>query len=198
MPQPDMSAEIDKRQLRSVQRMLAGIPRGMNKVIPRAINKVGVSGRKLIVDKVAADIPIKKGVLKKKNVKLKRASYYKWRAEINISGKRIPLIELKATERQKRGGIAYTIRKGGGRRVHKQAFIATMRSGHRGVFARKGRGESRVPRLPIIEQRGPSVPQVFTNIREFAKGLLEKRLAAKLSAELTTQVKVLIDQEAAR
>ncbi len=197
MPPPDIEVNLDEASLRSAQRMLRNIPRGLNKVVSRAINKVGVWARKRIVDKVAADLPVKKGTLKKHNVKLKRASYFKWRAEINITGKRIPLIELKARA-IKRGGVSYSIRKAGGRRRHKQAFIATMRSGHKGVFARAGSNAGRVPRLPIIEQRGPSVPQVFENIQEFSSGLLETRMANKLGIELATQVEVLIEQEAAK
>jgi hypothetical protein len=195
MAQPDIEVKIDEGALRSAQKMLANIPRGLNKVVSRAINKVGVWGRKRIVDKVAADIPVKKSTLKKLNIKLKRASYFKWRAEINITGKRIPLIELKARG-LKRGGVAYNVRKTGGRRVHKHAFIATMKSGHRGVFARAGSDAGRVPRLPIIKQRGPSVPQVFHNIAEFSSAFLETALARKLGKEIEQQVGVLIEQEA--
>lgn len=95
---------------------------------------------------------------------------------IRIFGKRIPLIEFSA--RQTRAGVTVAVKKGA-RKLIPHAFIATMKSGHRGVFVRSfgsgaisgrhlfrfGRG-SRIrpafdPDLPIAELKTLSVPRMF-------------------------------------
>jgi hypothetical protein len=55
------------------------------------------------------------------------------------------------------------------------AFIARMLSGHRGVFKRRA-----VPRLPIVELFGPSLPRVFTRATIAAA---RTRLAGELLAK---------------
>jgi hypothetical protein len=73
-------------------------------------------------------------------------------AWIIATGARIPLFRFRA--RQTRSGV--TARLPGGAGQYPGAFIATMRSGHTGVFKRRASG-----RLPISELHGPSVPKVF-------------------------------------
>lgn len=65
---------------------------------------------------------------------------------ITIRSRQIPLYELGA--RQTGAGVTVRLR---GSYAH--AFIATMKSGHAGVFRREGAGS---PRTPIHEQFGPN------------------------------------------
>ena len=55
--------------------------------------------------------------------------------ELGIRADPVPLIHFRARE-LKRGGVSFQVKKSGGRHVLKHAFIATMPSGHRGVFER--------------------------------------------------------------
>ena len=73
-------------------------------------------------------------------------------AVVFARGKRIPIMAMKA--KQTRKGVTY--RSQGKRKLIPSAFIATMPSGHRSVYKRKGK-----PRLPIAKLYGPSIPKVF-------------------------------------
>lgn len=72
--------------------------------------------------------------------------------------RRIPLIQFgaKGPEPSRGRGRGVSYRLGGQRRRAPRAFIATMKSGHRGVFQRReGAG-----RNPIVELHGPSILRV--------------------------------------
>ena len=105
-----------------------------------------------------------------------RASHGHLYFTIRIFSKRIPLIEFAA--RQTRRGVTVAVKKGN-RKLIPRAFIATTKSGHRGVFARIegkqradapfrfGKGSGRrgrewgKPDLPIGELTTLSVPAMF-------------------------------------
>lgn len=202
MAQPDVEVKVNKRQLRELEQALVKIPRGLNKVVSRAINKIAVSTRKKIVDRITANLNIRKGELKKRNMKLLRASYTKWRAILTIFGRRIPLVQFISRKQIALGGlkrgISYKISKKSGTTRIRHGFLARARLDRIGAYVRKEVGGERVGRLPIVELHGPSVPEVFEKIQEFSKALLERDIAGKLAKELETQVGVLIEQEAAR
>ncbi len=75
-------------------------------------------------------------------------------ASLRVSGKPVPLISYGA--KQPRQGVVVQIKNN--RTVLKHAFIARMRSGHQGVFIRKGN-----KRLPIQELYSTRVSDVFNN-----------------------------------
>lgn len=66
-----------------------------------------------------------------------------WR--MNVSGKPVPLGRFPVIDTRKKGVLVRVNVSGGTKRL-RQAFVATLRSGHRGVFMRKGKA-----RLPIRE-----------------------------------------------
>jgi len=161
-----ISVEVDPRQLAALERMLGGVRGGLPRVAARAVNKVARGARTRVVRAVAGRVAVKQGELRRRNVTLKTANYKHLSAHLRISGARIPVIRFGA--RQTRRGVSYRIEKRGSRRKVRRAFIATMRSGHRGVFTRDPLWEHRYPRgrssgrkhgLPITELRGPSVPE---------------------------------------
>lgn len=86
-----------------------------------------------------------------------RASRRDLQAVIAVASKPIPLIRYGARETSR--GVTVRVKKGGGRKVvrvdDRGAFLATVGSGHRGVFVRRSK-----QRLPIRELFGPSVAQV--------------------------------------
>jgi len=65
---------------------------------------------------------------------------------LNVSGEPVPLIAYP--HRQTAKGVSVEVNRGK-RTLLKGAFVASMRSGHEGVFRRKGKA-----RLPIQELRG--------------------------------------------
>lgn len=196
-----ISVEVDPRQLAALERMLGGVRGGLPRVAARAVNKVARGARTRVVRAVAGRVAVKQGELRRRNVTLKTANYKHLSAHLRISGARIPVIRFGA--RQTRRGVSYRIEKRGSRRKVRRAFIATMRSGHRGVFTRDPLWEHRYPRgrssgrkhgLPITELRGPSVPEVVRDAAELGRRVLDRELRRKLRTEVATQGRLLIEQ----
>lgn len=71
-------------------------------------------------------------------------SSYAW--SLNVSGAPVPLIAYP--HRQTRKGVTVEVNRGK-RTLVKGSFIATLKSGHEGIFRRRGKA-----RLPIEELRG--------------------------------------------
>lgn len=177
--------KFDEAKLRRIQLMLRDIPRAMPRVMSRAINKTAKSAKTSIARQIATEINMKISVIKK-NITLRRASYRIWRAVLEIWTGRIPLINFAAKQTAK--GVSYKIDKKGGRETIKSAFIATMASGHKGVFKRKG-----AARLPIVELRGPSVGEVYRSSAGLAQ-TAERRAYKELERNIDDQVKLVLGQ----
>lgn len=130
-------------------------PGRTTRAMVRALNRALVSGRTVMVRAIAQDTGLKQGDVRKA-MPQREATFQRPRAELASSLKRRPLIEFKA--RQTGKGVSYDL--GRGRKVLSHAFIARMRSGHTGVFMRRGKR-----RLPIKEKRGVSLGHVFRKFR---------------------------------
>lgn len=92
--------------------------------------------------------------------------------------KRIPLIKFGAKGSEPSRGRGRGVRTKKGTPLP-HAFIATMPSGHRGVFSRAGKS-----RLPIRQHFGPSVGRVFDNHREEIMARGEEVVIAELDRQL--------------
>jgi len=181
----DIEVLVDERKLKGIERMLAGIPRALPKVVTRALNKTATGARAETVREIAAQVIIKQAEIRR-NIVLKRASWRYWVASLRIKGRRIPLIAFRA--RQTKRGATYQIARTGGRKKLPHAFLATMPSGHKMVAKRKG-----MARLPIRELRGPSVVGVFEGTRGLAARLLGKA-NRRLAVEINRQIAVLLEK----
>jgi len=141
--------------------LLKDYPGRATRATVRAMNRAITSGRTLMVQRIAADTGLRSGDIKKA-MSLRNATAQRLEARLGVGLKRIPLIDFNARgpepSRGKGRGVSYRLRGGGGRVAN--AFIATMKSGHRGVFARAGKA-----RLPIRELFGPSLGHVFAKYR---------------------------------
>lgn len=105
----------------------------------------------------------------KKGIKVERATMANLRAAVIAQGRPIPLIEYSANELKGKGVSVSVLN---GRKLIKGAFIATMPSGHRGVFVREEnakhkkmmtRGKPSWHALGIRELFGPAVPDGMAN-----------------------------------
>lgn len=157
--------------------------------ITRALKRTGTSVQVVMARAVAEDMGLPVGVVRQK-VSL-RVSAADQVATISVSGARIPLIDFKATGQEpSRGrGRGVSARLGGARTRYPNAFIATMRSGHRGVFTRVGQSSRRSAggrsnNLPIAELMGPSLPHVFTKHIPLGIERAQEQLAKNLEHEL--------------
>ena len=160
-----------------VKKFLRDAERDVHKATTRALNKVAAKGKTIVVREIAGDIGTAIGTVKKE-IRLTRAKPSHQVAALRASGRRIPLIKLRA--RQVRKGVSFSAGKGKGRKLVPGGFVATMRSGHKGTYKRTSKR-----RLPITELHGPSVPQVFIKGRT---KLLVDRL-------VDTEFRIIFDRE---
>jgi hypothetical protein len=128
------------------------------------------------------------------------------RATVKISGATISLIEFAARavnpwnvpgrkkKRKPGGGVSVQVKVAGGRRVVKHAFIATTKSGYRGVFMResipgapKARGGDQIYKDRIVNLRSISLPTAVKNkaildaVTQVGAAQFEKEFARQLN-----------------
>jgi len=173
----------NEQDLRNLQEALKDVPRAMQAIMSRALNRTAMMARTQIGRTFSRRIGLRiKDV--RQRVILQKASYTNWRSAVAISNKRLPLIKLKA--KQTRKGVTYRQIGSRERILVRHAFIATMPSGHRGVFRRATSG-----RLPIRELKGPSLFEVFENAQAEANQIYLES-AKRLEQNIADQVKVIL------
>ena len=176
--------------LEDLQQNLSGLRRQIPKITERSLNKaitgVKTDASKLIRQEITA---------KKKNVdrtmRVFKASVRRGvlSTALESTGKAVPLAGYKV--RQLRSGVKVSVRKDTPAEVIPHSFLATMSTGHRGVFQREIRhkdatsnipfsraGRRRPPKqyaamgrktdgrkyvLPIKELFGPAIPSIMRN-----------------------------------
>lgn len=150
-----------------LQKELRAIGANGDVIMARCLNRATTAGKTAMARAVTQDTGIRNKDITREIV-LDKANRTKLAAALTIKGARLPLIAFQARgpepSRGRGRGVSYRLPGGRGRVAN--AFIATMASGHRGVFRRKpgakrhGKGPTH-PQLPIFELRGPSLPHVF-------------------------------------
>lgn len=156
----------------------------------RGLSKVAKQGATVAKTNIAKEYNVKAAVVADRlNVKSNsnglQATISAKPKRVGSSGKsRIPLIDFGATQ-SKKNGVKFKIRRNGSAARMRHAFIATMPSGHRGVYQRV-RGSRK-----IVEVMGIDVPVMFAGKR--VKPLVLKRIndvsAKVVSHELQFELK---------
>jgi hypothetical protein len=159
---------------------LGNMPEITTRAMVRAMNRAMASARTVMVRAVAADTGLTATAVRSA-MTLREATFDRPEARLATTMKRIPLIDFRARgpepSRGKGRGVSYRLPHGRGR--HPNAFIATMKSGHRGVFVRRGKG-----RLPIQELFGPSLGHVFAKYRPQGMQKLQEAFDSNFDHEL--------------
>ena len=121
------------RQVAEIRRTFRALPdQIMKPAVTSAINKVAALARTQAVREMKQIYALPASALRRA-IFVNRATRTTLTATLKAEGSPLPLILFKA--RQTKKGVTYEIKRG--RRVlFPHAFIATMSSGHRGVFAR--------------------------------------------------------------
>lgn len=142
-----------KLDSKEVEKALKEASKVAEKAAIRTLNRTADKARVAASKTVRETYNIKAGDLNR-SVKTSKASRSNLTAILTIIGKPVGLILFGA--RQTLKGVTYKILKNGGRAKLHHAFIAVMRSGHRGVFERAGKA-----RLPIRERTFITMPSVW-------------------------------------
>ena len=113
----------------------------------------------------------------KKALRVKKANFTAFVAEIVATGKRIPVAAFNTRKNKK--GISVQIKRRGARKTIKHAFKATMSSGHVGIWQRFRSANDYDGRLPLkAELRSLSIGQAMESISVLTKTkrVIEKNL----------------------
>ena len=165
----DVLADIEtaKRQIRGFKNL------GVGTAVYRALNRSASKARTLMVRLAAERYAFKVGTIRPLIYVAPKASLTKHTVAITGRGARIPMIKTKGTPRQAVRGASFN--SGKGKRVHPHTFIATMKSGHTGIYVRSKTESRRSKRrskttgrvyqseLPIRELTQPSPAHMVTN-----------------------------------
>lgn len=146
------------------------------KVIPnatrRAINKTANQVKSQAAKEISQSWGFKR-IEVRKAINIRRANFKKLVAVLSVSGRPQPLIKHATSARQTRRGVVARI--GGKSKLYEGTYLATMPSGHKGIFKTlggrrgktrqtiggKNRGQMYQPGLPIKELYAPSIPTAF-------------------------------------
>jgi hypothetical protein len=152
--------------------------------IARALNRAGTSTRAVMARAISKDTGLPVNTVRGK-LHLDKATPHHLVVRISVTGKRLPLINFKARgpEPSRGRGRGVTARLPGGAGRYPHAFIATMATGHKGVFQRQSRGPGS-RRLPIRQLYGPSLPKVFEKVTPEGLAAGEAALVKNLVSEL--------------
>ncbi|ARO22932.1 hypothetical protein TAL182_CH01119 [Rhizobium sp. TAL182] len=158
-----MAAEIhfDASEIEQLSRAIAGLPGAIKaKAMGRAMRRMTQMARTRVVRRSAERLSVSQSKIRK----ITTAHFNAGSNSIEVIEKSgwISLYELGATQISR--GVRVRARGS-----YKSAFIAEMKSGHRGVMKRVGKG-----RLPIRELYGPNpAHDVTNNPDEFLPALAE-------------------------
>lgn len=196
--------KINEAQLAEVRVLLGEIPNMVERVQMRALNKTVAGVRTDISTALRAVVNARKSKVDEqiKVVKATMATNY---AVVSVKGGTLPLSEYSPT--QKPAGVSAKVYKQKPRVLYQGAFIAVMKSGHKGVFKRTGPGRTHVghyvriqwpkifpgkhpARFPIKEMYGPrlasilEIPGVMNPVLENSSVRLANNVKHEMEYEL--------------
>jgi hypothetical protein len=160
----------------------------LEKAKVRALNKVAAQAKVAASKEIrAAGYGIKAAAIKQK-ITISHASIGQPTVTLRVYKKSIPLIHFSA--RQTQSGVSVNVKNG--RKIIYGAFIATMPTGHKGVFVRVGDKHKKNSKgirsgLPIKELFGPSIGSAFSN--EIVQRALVKLIHEKFPTILEHEIK---------
>lgn len=198
---------VGQERLNRAQRMLAGIPDGIDKAVKSAMNRTVANVRVKSIRAVQEKYAISAGNIRaNQNIKVKYKYDRGVQAEIYFRGNKIPLwrytgsspkgpTQTEELVRARVHGEWKTVHPGvtaRGRQFKSRApvrlsntFVATMKSGHTGIFRRTG-GATSTGGDELKEIMGSSVPQMIGNEEVLQK--ISKEAAEKFEERLEHEV----------
>ena len=174
---------IDASEYRRVGEQLARLPAKMQR---QALSRA-IGGSKSKVERTYATLAAKR--MHVRPIHVRRAmstSLSDGDLTVRVQSNQIPVFKLGA--RQTRKGVTVSLRGS-----YLQAFIKTMKSGHRGVFIRDRAGGARVKRLGVHEVHGPNPAGELKRNPETYQTMLadifDEELLARVAKEVASLLK---------
>lgn len=180
-----LRVRVESTLRQAVAQLEAQAERVIATAAARALNRAAVSTRAQAVREIRERYNIKAGAARAQ-MRIERASRSRLTAAVVVSGRPIPLIEFAA--RRVAAGVSVEVRRGR-RLTLRGRFIATMKSGHVGVFERIGKfGRRGNPRLEKIgEKFTVGLPSMFT--QRAVLSAIERVALQRFSVELARELR---------
>ncbi|MCL2694058.1 MAG: phage tail protein [Oscillospiraceae bacterium] len=180
--------EITENQINRINTILHNVPDGFNRVIKSVIPRAQTTARAKALEQITKVYSISNA-----DVRDRRNSSIKLRTlqdnggiigEIKYSGYKIPLYRFNVSPKKPNTGqpVSAAQLAGSARTPFNNAFVTQMRSGHIGIFERKGKN-----RFPLREIMGSSTAQMAGNavVREevykATQDTIDKRIEHEIS-----------------
>jgi hypothetical protein len=160
------------------------------RAIVRAVNRVASQGRTQVTRTITRLVRLPASRVRR-NIAIDRATFQRQTAVLRIVGHWLPLILFAPSARRSQRAVRLPAGVPVRPSLPTPAFVATMPSGHTGIFKRRlptrsRRGRPRgSPALPITQLFGPSIPEL---IGPQVPGLeldLRQQLRDRLEHEIT-------------
>ena len=182
-----LDVDVDTRGLRDLTLLN---PRDAKRVIAKGLSDTARTGRTKAARHIGREYSIPSTPTRER-LRTKRARRNDLQAGIVAYGQPLTLRKGAKNIRQTKKGVkAHAF---GERQLYSGTFLATMASGHKGIFKRAtDRGGRRVARLPIRELYGPSVPDALDHVNRHTS------LPSDLSADAVSKISRQIDRELRR
>lgn len=187
--QRDFSNQLSENEI------LRGTASGINSALSRSISRIN--------KQVKAEYNITQKYLSRMAVVSPKANSRTLYGSIKINDNKLPLIAFKA--KQKASSISLSIHKGKSVTM-RNAFITTMKSGHKGVFSRgqydkkggftPGHEKTSKGKVRITQMVGPSVFAMGVNkaIAQDVQEFMSKDVAARVEGILKSKVDKIVAQ----
>lgn len=186
-----LSVQFEKSTIRRTQRMLRNAPGGIKKVLAPAVNDTVKETKSGIAKAISRRIVITQKAIKP-FLKSTRARAANPSSVITLEkSDRIPLKRFKPT--QKKLGVAYKIKRSGGRTLLPHAFGPKIAKLNNYVFKREGKS-----RLPLYKPKGPSPWGVFVIAKANLPRITRKEAGRTLLKKIDKRVKVVLLKHAGK
>lgn len=194
---------LDQEQLAMVKAMLNTFPDLAERVIYKSLNKTMTEVKTDISEGVRGVVTADQETVDGK-IRISNASLKKLAGQVTLAGNPLPISKFPAIQEPQ--GVLARIYKAQPYRMITSGFLATMKSGHVGVFRRETRispaGQpvirpwKKMPkkyRLPIEEMYGPSLGTILQSapVMEPVLGKLGEHLDANLERQTALELKKL-------
>ncbi|RXZ84587.1 hypothetical protein EBB07_00795 [Paenibacillaceae bacterium] len=180
-----MKLSVDAKQIKQATIGIQFVQKNIPKAFSSALNRVGQGIKTEASRTIRKTYDIKhKDISKYGNIKVKKANAAKMELLMTSKGTNIPLIRFKTSPTKQPARpprvLKASVKRSGGKPIP-GAFIASMGSGHIGVFKRAGRS-----RMPIQELYGPAVPIMMgePGVAEHINNEANKRMRKRLDHEV--------------
>ncbi len=181
---------IDEKGIAEAQKLLAHIPNAVPRAAARAINRAAAAAKTEAWKQVKKEYTVKQAYVRRAWDKVSKATPGNLQAKLTSKGAVMPLSYFthkpkSVPKRRPKNPVYVQVRQdGGGRIAH--AFLATMKSGHTGIFTRETKAS-----LPINQKFGPSVPQMLGS--ETVSGFIEERAQQMLNKRFEHEVQAILN-----